>query len=77
MYSRHSAPFGSYPVVVSGVTERARVAVGQWPAPETVVDRLVDALEEAAANEEDDTKRSALRRAAGTLGTSGREVWSK
>lgn len=34
----------SYPVVLTGVTERARRAVGAWPTPEALVDRLVAAL---------------------------------
>ena len=39
----------SFPVMVMGVTERARVAAGQWPKPEDLVDALARAFEDAAS----------------------------
>jgi hypothetical protein len=38
----------SYPIFVTSVSERARRAVGQWPTPETLAERIVAALHEAA-----------------------------
>ncbi len=64
----------SYPVVLTGVTERARRAVGAWPTPEALVDRLVAALLAAADDEGDPDQRSRLRQAAGWLGGSLRDV---
>jgi hypothetical protein len=48
-----------FPVRIMGITERAWVASGQWPAPENLVDRLVAALERAA---EDETARCTQQR---------------
>ena len=35
-------------VPIMGITDEARQAVGQWPSPQVWVDRLVQALREAA-----------------------------
>ena len=63
----------SYPLWVLGVTERARVAAGQWPKPEDLVDALAKALEDAAESAEPD-ERSRLQRAAEVLRGTAKEV---
>jgi hypothetical protein len=63
-----------YPVIISDVTERARRAVGQWPASDVAADAIVSALSDAAEQESDEKKRSGLRDAAAFLGGAGREV---
>jgi hypothetical protein len=59
---------------VDGVTPEARQAVGQWPSPEGVADRIVAALLEAAEREPDEHKRTRLRAAADTLGGFARDL---
>jgi hypothetical protein len=59
---------------IMGVTDDARLAVGQWPTPESVADRIVAALLEAADREPDERKRTKLRAAAETLGSFGRDL---
>ena len=61
-------------VGIMGVTDEARQAVGQWPTPESVADRIVAALLEAADREPDERKRTKLRAAAETLGSFGRDL---
>ena len=63
-----------YPIILTGVTERARREVGQWPTPDAWVDRLVQALERAAAEEPDQEKRSLLMKAADLIGGVARDV---
>jgi hypothetical protein len=65
---------GLMDVAVMGVTDEARQAVGQWPTPESVADRIVAALLEAADQEPDERKRTKLRAAAETLGSFGRDL---
>ena len=57
-----------------GVTDEARQAVGQWPSPEVWVDRLVQALREAAEREPDPEKKGRLRAMAEGLGGFARDV---
>jgi hypothetical protein len=64
----------SYPIIITNVTERARRAVGQWPASDLAADAIVAALTEAAEQEPDEEKRSGLRKAAAFLGGAGKEV---
>jgi hypothetical protein len=59
---------------VNKVTPEARRAVGQWPTPEGLVDRLVQAFNKAADNEEDAERHYQLRQAAGLLGETLRDV---
>ena len=65
---------GLMDVAIMGVTDEARQAVGQWPTPESVADRIVAALLEAADEEPDERKRTKLRAAAETLGSFGRDL---
>jgi hypothetical protein len=62
------------PLIVSGVTERARRAVGQWPASDLAADAILAALSSAADQEPDEEKRSSLRRAVNFFGGAGKEV---
>lgn len=62
------------PWIVLEVTPAARRAVGQWPTPENVADRLLAALEQAADQTVDEEQRSRLRRAADSLKGLGRDV---
>jgi hypothetical protein len=64
----------SVPVRVTGVTERARIAVGQWPSPETLMTGLVRALERAADDEPEPERKSKLRTAAAILVGVARDV---
>ncbi len=56
---------------VKTVTPQARCAVGQWPTPESVVDRLAEAF--GAAAERDPERRGKLRALANFLGEAGRD----
>jgi hypothetical protein len=59
---------------IMGVTDQARRVVGQWPSPEVWVDRLVEALREAAEREPDPEKKGRLRAMAEGLGGVARDV---
>ena len=59
---------------IQGVTDQARRAVGQWPSAEVWVDRLVQALREAAEREPDPERRGRLRAMAEGLGGFARDV---
>lgn len=61
-------------VFVGAPTGHARRAVGAWPTAETIADRLVDALGEAAEREPDEERKSFLGRAASYLGNAGRDL---
>jgi hypothetical protein len=65
---------GQPDALVWGVTDDARRAVGQWPSPDVWVDRLVQALREAAEREPDPERRSRLRAMAEGLGGFARDV---
>lgn len=56
------------------VSERARRELGTWPTAESVVDRLVAALEAAAAASAEPEQTTRLRSLADGLGTFGRDV---
>jgi hypothetical protein len=63
-----------YPIIITKVTERARRAVGQWPASDLATDAILSALSDAAELEPDEEKRSGLRSAVAFLGGAGKEV---
>lgn len=65
---------GLMDVAIMGVTDEARQAVGQWPSPEVWVERLVQALREAAEREPDPERRGRLRAMAEGLGGFARDV---
>ncbi|MEJ8644529.1 hypothetical protein WKI68_30930 [Streptomyces sp. MS1.HAVA.3] len=60
---------------VKGVSKEARLAVGQWPTAEQLLDTLVQRLGEAAEQETDPEQRSRLREAAGTAGGAARSIF--
>jgi hypothetical protein len=64
----------TYPIHITGATERARRAVGQWPTPENLVARLVEGLNAAAEHEADPAQKKRLRQVAGILGDTARGV---
>jgi DNA-binding MarR family transcriptional regulator len=59
---------------ITSVTAAARQAVGQWPTPESLVDRLAEAFGNAAERESDPEQKSRLRQVASFLGSTGRDV---
>jgi len=63
-----------FPVGLTGVTERALGAVGQWPSPEGLVAQLVAALNQAADDETQPDRQSKLRMVANALRGMAREV---
>lgn len=62
------------PAYVFGITPRALQAVGTWPSPEQLVDRLLEALADAAEHAGTDEERSRARRALDALRSAGRDV---
>lgn len=62
------------PIRITGVTERALIASGQWPSPEGLVADLVEYLERAALSEQEPERKSKLRAAAIILGGVAKEV---
>lgn len=60
--------------LVGTPTGHARRAVGVWPTAETIADRLVGALDEAAEREPDEERKGFLRKAAAYLGNAGRDL---
>ena len=58
---------------ITEVTPEARRAVGQWPTPENVVDRLAEAFTAAAEQEPDPERRSKLRAVGGFLAETGKD----
>jgi hypothetical protein len=65
---------GLMEVPIVGVTDEARQAVGQWPSPVVWVERLVQALREAAEREPDPERRGRLCALAEGLGGFARDV---
>jgi hypothetical protein len=59
---------------IGSVNEAARRAVGQWPTPESLVDRLVQGLNQAAEHDTDPARKRRLREAATVLGETARGV---
>jgi hypothetical protein len=55
-------------------TGHARRLVGAWPTPETLADRVITALNDAADNEPDEAKKGKLRRGAEAVAGVGRDV---
>lgn len=55
-------------------TGEARRRLGLWPTPESLADRLVQAMALAAEREPDEEKRGKLKTAVSWLGTGGRDV---
>jgi hypothetical protein len=64
----------TYPIIITGVSERARRLVGQWPTAESLAGQVVMALTEAAEHEPDPTKKNRLRSAAAVFSDTARGV---
>jgi hypothetical protein len=64
----------AHPIIVTSVCHNALQAVGAWPSPEKLVDRLLDALADAAENAHSEEERSRARRALDALRAAGRDV---
>ena len=62
------------PAIIIGVTSIARRTVGAWPSPESMADRLVEALKRAAEQEPDPDRKSKLQQTALWLGGVLRDV---
>lgn len=60
--------------LVGKPTGHARRAVGAWPTPESIADRLISALDEAADREPDPERKGWLRKTAAYLGNAGRDL---
>lgn len=63
-----------YPVIVTGVTDRALRAVGAWPTAEAFVDRLLAALAQLSEEASTPDERSRARRLLDAFGGVGRDV---
>lgn len=59
---------------VSGISSVARRAVGQWPSPDVLVDRLTTALQQVADQASDENTKSRVRRAVEALGGLTKDV---
>jgi hypothetical protein len=58
---------GPGPWTIQAVMAEAREQVGQWPTPESLIERLADGFNAAAEREPDEQKRGRLREMAGML----------
>lgn len=67
----------SYPIILTGVTERARRQVGQWPTPEGLANRILLALQDAAEHEADPVQRGRLRHLADAATDAGGGLLAK
>ena len=61
-------------ILIAAPTGKARRAVGAWPTPESIADRLVQALDEAADREQDPERKGWLSKSAAYLGNAGRDL---
>ena len=59
---------------INGVSDRTRRELGAWPSAEGLVDRLVQALDDAAQHEPEAERKSRLRAAADGLAGMARDV---
>ena len=72
--TKMSRAMGGMVIFVGPPTGHARRAVGSWPTPESIADRLVTALDEAAEREPDPERKGWLRKTAAYLGHAGRDL---
>lgn len=59
---------------VESVTPLARQAVGQWPSPEALVDKIAAGIAEAADQEPDEARKGGLRAVRRGLAGAGRDI---
>ncbi|MFG2001705.1 hypothetical protein ACGFNU_21395 [Spirillospora sp. NPDC048911] len=65
---------GTNILFVHGPTGHARRAVGAWPTPEKLADRIVEGLLREADATEDEEQAGRLRRTASWFGSAGRDI---
>lgn len=73
-YEQFATAGNPNPWRVRKVTAAARQAVGQWPTPESLVERFAEAFGNAAEEEPDTERKGRLREVAAFLGSTGRGV---
>ena len=74
-YIEASRSFGGLSLVdVDRVHPKARRAVGQWPSPMDLAERVLGGIQEAAESELDE-KRGKLRQTAAFLDSSGKDLF--
>jgi hypothetical protein len=61
-------------ILVKEVHPSARRAVGQWPTPESLAERILSAMSQAADTEPDPDRRTKLKQTAAFLGSSGKDL---
>jgi hypothetical protein len=61
-------------VGIGAPTGHARRTVGAWPTPESLADRIIAALNEAAEQETEPDKKGRLKKAAEAVGGVGKDV---
>lgn len=74
LFQNYMYGVGSGVIRVERPTGEARRRVGLWPTPESLADRLVQAMAAAADQEPDEEKRGKLKAAASWLGSAGRDL---
>jgi hypothetical protein len=73
-FDRTHGALGDPTLWVTNVTGHARRTVGAWPTAETLADRILAGLNDAADAAEDEETRDRLRQFAAWLGSAGRDV---
>ena len=73
-YNHMSSGGDPNPWWVGKVSASARRVVGQWPTPQSIVDRFARAFDAAAEAEPDAEKKGRLRQVADFFTSTGREV---
>jgi hypothetical protein len=66
--------FGAGVTHVKDVTGQALREVGLWPSPDTALDRMIAALQEIAANTDDEDTRSRARKILEGFAGAGRQI---
>ena len=66
--------FGGAVISVGAPTGAARRAVGAWPTPENLADRIVAALQDAADQAQDPDEKTRLKKGAEAVGGVGKSV---
>jgi hypothetical protein len=75
-YIEASVPLGGLTqVCVDKILGSARRAIGQWPTPESLAERIVEELTTAADAEPDAKNRDKLKQTAVFLGSSGKDLF--
>lgn len=62
---------------VASITPSARRAVGSWPTPEHLAERVIEAISEAAETASEPETKSRLQRVGGALGGPAKDIFTK